>query len=287
MAVRPVWEGHLRLSLVSCPVALYNATSRAGDVNLHLINPQTGNRIHMVPVDPDAGEVERKDLVKGYELDDGEHVILTDEELKAVRLESARTIDIEKFVDLGDIDRLWWNDPYFMVPDGKAGIDAFIVIRDALREAKVVAIGRVTLHTRERLVAIEPRANGLVVTTLRSDDEVRDAAPLFNDIPARKADRQMVEIASQIISQQHGRFDPLDFKDRYEDALRELIASKQDGGGRGRPAPRKQPSNVINLMDALRQSLRQRGGSAVKSAGGKTASPSKAKPARRTRRAAG
>ncbi|MBL8699835.1 MAG: Ku protein [Alphaproteobacteria bacterium] len=258
MAARPIWEGHLKLSLVACPVALYNATTRVGDIDLHLINPATGNRIRMVPVDPDAGEVERKELVKGFEIESGDHIVLTDDELRSVRLESTRTVDIERFVDADAIDRIWWNDPYYMVPDGKAGADAFIVIREAMRQAGSIAIARLSLHTRERLVAIEPRDRGMLVTTLRSHDEVRDAEELFNDIPQRRADAGMIEIARQIMTQRHGPFDPSEFKDRYEDALRELIARKRDGGGGGsKSRARPRADNVVSLMDALRRSLRQ------------------------------
>ncbi len=284
MSARPVWEGHLKLSLVSCPVALYNATSRAGDVSFHMINPKTGNRVKMATVDPDVGEVDRKDLVKGYEIEKGKYVTLTDDEIKSVRLESTRTIEIERFVDVAEIDRLWWNDPYFLVPDGKAGIDAFIVIREAMTEARRVAIGRLTLHTRERMVAIEPRGAGLVVTTLRSHDELHDPETLFNDIPARKPDRKMVEIAEKIIEQQHAAFDPAEFTDRYEDALKALIASKGSGDDGGTKMSAPKASNVVSLMDALRRSLGTRGSDravAQKRAAKTAPSPAKVKPRKR------
>jgi DNA end-binding protein Ku len=256
MAQRPSWEGHLRLSLVSCPVALYGATSRAGDISFRLINPETGNRIRQMTVDAETGEeVERRDLVRGFEIEKDRYVLLTDDEIKGVRLESTKTIDIERFVKIEEIDRIWWEDPYYLAPSEKAGIEAFTVIREALRRSGQVAIGRVVIHTRERMVALEPRGEGILVTTLRSHDEIRPEAEVFDSIPARKADPKMVQIAEQIIAQQQGPFDPDAFIDRYEDALRELISSKQDGGDGGVSAPPPPRDNVVDLMDALKRSL--------------------------------
>jgi DNA end-binding protein Ku len=278
MPSRPVWEGHLRLSLVACPVSLYAATSSADDVRFHLINPATGNRIRTQTVDPEVGEVERKHLVRGFEVEKDKYVLLTDEDIKSVRLESTRTIEIERFVDAKDIDRVWWNVPYYLVPDGKAGIDAFVVIRAAMCKAGQLALGRVVIGTRERMVAIEPRGTGMLVTTLRSHDEVRDSGTLFGAIPAGKPDPRMIAIAEQIIAQQAGPFDPTAFNDRYEDALRELIRDKQQQGG-GVSAPPPQDDNVIDLMDALRRSL---GDSAARDGGPKkparAADKAKAKP---------
>lgn len=255
MAQRPSWEGHLRLSLVACPVSLYPATSSADAIRFHLINPETGNRIRTQTIDPEAGEVERKDLVRGYEYEKDQYVLLTDEEIKSVRIESTETIDIERFVDAAAIDRIWWNDPYYLVPAGKAGIDAFTIIRTSMEQSRKIALGRVVLGTRERIVAIEARGKGMLVTTLRSRDEVRDEAELFAAIPSGKADTRMIEIAEKIIAQQAGPFDPSDFNDRYEDALRALIRSKQEGGDGGVTAPPPRDDNVIDLMEALRRSL--------------------------------
>lgn len=260
MAPRPSWEGHLRLSLVACPVSLYPATSYASDIRFHLINPETGNRIRQIVVDPEAGEVERKNLVKGYEYEKDQYVLLTNEEIRSVRLESTRTIDIERFVDQSEIDRIWWDSPYYLVPDGKAGLDAFTVIRSAMEDAGKVALARVVIGTRERVVAIEPRGRGMLLTTLRSHDEIRDEDALFDDIPAMKPNRQMIEIADKIIEQQAGPFDPTQFNDRYEDALRELIESKKGGDDGGvTAAPPSRNDNVIDLMEALRKSLEQGG----------------------------
>lgn len=280
MAQRPSWEGHLRLSLVSCPVALYSATSRAGEVSFRLINPETGNRIRQMTVDAETGEeVQRRDLVKGYEIERDRFILLTEEEIRDVRLESTKTIDIERFVKAEDIDRIWWEDPYYLAPSEKAGIEAFVVIREALRRSSRIAIGRVTIHTRERMVALEPRDAGILVTTLRSHDDIRPSAEVFDDIPARRADPKMVEIAEQIIGQQAGDFDPSGFVDRYEDALRELIRSKQDGGDDGTAAPPPSRENVIDLMEALRQSLSgSKKGRAAAAAKAAPASKGRAKP---------
>ncbi|MDG2528564.1 Ku protein [Caulobacter endophyticus] len=255
MAPRPTWQGHLRLSLVTCPVALYTATNPGGEVRFNLLHPKTHNRIKMVATDPDLGPVERSDLVKGYEVEKDRYVIVTPEEIESVRLESTRTIDIERFVDVADIDRLFWDNPYFLVPDGKLAVEAYSVIRDAMAGAKRIALGRVVMHTRERLLAIEPRGKGLVAWSLRAYDEVRDPADLFDDIPAKKADPSMIAIARKIIEQQDGPFEPEDFKDRYEEALRDLIKRKEKGGKTKVTAAPPEDTNVVDLMEALRKSL--------------------------------
>ncbi|HSZ11953.1 MAG TPA: Ku protein [Rhizomicrobium sp.] len=255
---RPAWQGHLRLSLVSCPVALINATTRANDVSFHLLNPETNNRIRMIPTDPDTGPVERADLVKGYEVSKDEYVIVTDEELDEVKLESTRTLEIERFVDASSIDRLFWNDPYFLVPDGDEGIEAYIVIRDAMADADRIALGRVVMHTRERLMAMEPRGKGIIAYTLRMYDEVVDPTHAFRDIPTAKPDKRMIEIAQKIIEQQEGPFEPEDFKDRYEMALRELVKRKEKGE-KLVTAPEPEDTNVIDLMEALQRSLKGKG----------------------------
>jgi len=255
MATRPTWQGHLRLSLVSCPVALYTAVSRGGDVHFNLLHKSTHNRIRMIPTDPETGPVDRADIVKGYEVEKDRYVVVTDDEIEGVRLESTRTIDIERFVPAEDIDRLYWDEPYFLVPDGKVAIEAFTVIREAMRKAGRIALGRVVMHTRERLLAIEPRENGLLAYSLRTTDEVRAPASVFDDIPDRKADPKMVDIAAKIIEQQEGPFDPSQFTDRYEQALKALIAEKEKGGKVTATEAPAQDDNVVDLMDALRKSL--------------------------------
>lgn len=274
MAPRPTWQGHLRLSLVTCPVALYTATSPAGDVRFNMLHKDTHNRIRMVPTDPDLGPVERADLVKGFEYEKDSYVVVTPDEIASVRLESTKTIDIERFVDADDIDRLYWDNPYFLAPDGKLALEAYTVIREAMSRTGKIALGRVVMHQRERLLALEPRDNGLMAWSLRSHDEVRNSADIFGDIPDQKPDAAMIAIAEKIIDQQEGPFEPSEFNDRYEDALRDLIAEKQKGKGPKVKAAEPETTNVVDLMDALRKSL-----------GGKAAAKAPAKKAPAKKRA--
>jgi DNA end-binding protein Ku len=255
LSARPVWQGHLRLSLVSCPVALYKATSRANDISFHLLNPETNNRIRMVPTDPETGPVNRSDLVRGYEIEKNRYVILSDEELDSVKLETTHTLDIERFVDANTIDRLFWDDPYILLPTDDIAANAYAVIREAMADTHRIALGRVVMHTRERLMAIEPRDNGLLTYTLRMRDEVVNMAKGLESVAETKPDQQMVEIADKIIEQMEGPFDPSEFRDRYEDALRELIQRKEKGERPVAVAPPAEPSNVIDLMAALKKSL--------------------------------
>ena len=287
MAARPTWQGHLRLSLVTCPVALYTATAAAGEVHFNLLNPKTGNRIKMVTTDPETGPVDRTSLVKGYEVEKGRYITVTDEEIRSVRLESTRTLDIERFVDVDDIDRLYWNDPFYLIPDGKMAAEAYGVIREAMVASGRIAIGRVVLHTRERLMAIEPRDKGMVAYSLRSRDEVRQPAEFFRDIPEAKADPAMIEIASKIIEQIEGPFDPSTFVDHYEAALKALIAAK-DKGEKPKAAPSPKDTPTSDLMEALRRSL-QRGAAppARKERGAATPPRPKPERAKTARRKAG
>jgi len=262
LSARPIWQGSLRLSLVSCPVALYGATSRAADVSFHLLNPETNNRIRMVPTDPDTGPVERAGLVKGYEISKNHYVVLSNDELQAVRLETTKTIDIERFVGEKEIDRLYWNDPYYLLPSEKAGNEAYAVIRDALAQTGRIALGRVVMHTRERLVALEPRDKGIIAYTLRMGDEVILPKHAFEDISATKPDKQMIDIARKIIEQQEGAFEPGKFEDRYEKALRDLIRRKEKGEKLVTAEPVEE-DNVIDLMAALKKSLKAKGSPAA------------------------
>jgi DNA end-binding protein Ku len=259
LSARPVWQGQLRLSLVSCPVALFGATTKTSDISFHLLNPETNNRIRMVPTDPDTGPVERADLVKGYEISKNKYVVLSNQELDAVKLETNHAIEIERFVDEKEIDRLYWNDPYYLVPNDDGGVEAYIVIRDALAQTGRIALGRVAMHTRERLVALEPLGKGIIVYTLRMGDEVIPSKEAFADIPATKPDKQMIEIARKIIEQREGDFEPDKFEDRYENALRDLIRRKQKGEKLVTAEPVEE-SNVIDLMAALKKSLKAKGG---------------------------
>lgn len=278
MAYRPTWQGHLKLSLVTCPVALYTATNASGDVHFNLINPKTNNRIRMVTTDPDTGPVERADLVKGYEVSKGEYVLLTNDEINAVKLESTKTIDIERFVAERDIDRLYWDNPYYLAPDGKLAQEAFGVIRAALEKSGQIALGRVVIGTRERILALEPRDKGILAYTIRSDAEVRKPDEIFGEIAATKPDPAMIDIAEKIIAQKQGPFDPSQFVDRYEAALKALIAEKAKGH---RPAKVAEPedTNVVDLMAALRASLSAKGDTAAKAKPAKPASRSKTRKA--------
>lgn len=256
MAARPSWQGYLRLSLVSCPVTLLTATSRAGDVSFNMLHKGTHNRIRMIPTDPETGPVDRADIVKGFEVEKGRYVVLTQDEINNVKLETTRSLDIERFVDEGDIDRLYWNDPYFLVPDGEMAVEAFTVIREAMAASGKVALGRLVMHQRERLMALEPRDLGILAYTLRSKDEVRSAQDAFAAIPDVKPDKKMVEIAAKIIEQQEGDFDPSQFTDRYEEALRALIADKEEGRTISAPEQPRE-AEVSDLMEQLRASLGQ------------------------------
>jgi DNA end-binding protein Ku len=257
MAYRASWRGHLKLSLVTCPVALYTATNAAGDVHFNLINPKTNNRIKMITTDPDTGPIDRSDLVKGYEVAKGEYILVTDEEIKSVKLESTKTIDIERFVPADEIDRIYWDNPYYLAPDGKLAQEAFGVIRTALEKAGQIALGRIVMATRERILALEPRGKGILAYTLRTEAEIRQPAEIFDDISDAEPDPAMVEIAEKIIEQKEAAFDPREFVDHYEAALKALLEAKKKGH---KPAKVDEPedTNVIDLMAALRASLGDR-----------------------------
>lgn len=284
MATRPTWQGYLRLSLVSCPVALYTATSRTGEVHFNMLHKDTHNRIRMIPTDPETGPVDRSEIVKGYEIEKGRYVVITDDEIKAVRLSTTRTLDIERFVGEDEIDRLYWNDPYFLAPDGDMAVEAFAVIREAMKKEGRVALGRLVMHQRERLMALEARDKGILAYTIRNKREVKQAEEIFGAIPEVKPPAQMVEIAAKIIDQLEGPFDPSQFNDRYEDALRALIKEKEKGHSVTAPQ-QPQEAEVVDLMEALRRSLGQTSGGgerrkpAAKSAAGRTAAKKDAKPA--------
>ena len=258
MAYRPTWQGHLKLSLVTCPVALYTATNSAGDIHFNLINPKTNNRIKMITTDPDTGPINRSDLVKGYEVAKGEYILLTNDEISSVKLESTKTIDIERFVPGDEIDRIYWDNPYYLAPDGKLAQEAFGVIRTALEKSGQIALGRIVMATRERILALEPRGKGILAYTIRSDAEVRQPDEIFSAISDAKPDAGMISIAEKIIEQQEGPFDPSQFVDRYEEALKALIEDKKKGH---KPAKVAEPddTNVVDLMAALRASLKEKG----------------------------
>src|SRR6266404_5369724 len=288
MAIRPSWEGHLRLSLVTCPVALYPAVTEAETVRFNLINPATNNRIRMKTVDAGTGEpIDRSQLVKGFAIAKNQYVLLDKDDFDAVKLESTRVIDIEKFVPASSIDRLYWDTPYYLQPAGKTGIEAFAVIRTAMMKQDMVAIGRLVMSTRERICALEPHGDGLVLTTLRTAEEVRAEDEIVHpDLP--KPDPRMLDIAEKIVDQQTGTFDPNHFTDRYEEALRAVIEEKKKGKP-AVPSREESPSkgSVVDLMEALRRSLAGQGGAPKERATKflERTATTKKKPARKRRRA--
>ena len=255
MAPRAYWKGYLKLSLVSCPVALFPAGSEREKISFNQINKKTGNRIRYRKVDAETGdEVDSSDIIKGYEVGKGQYIEIEPEELEAIAIESKRTIEIDEFVAKKEIDELYLNSPYYLVPDGEVGQQAFAVIREAIRKEGMVALGRVVFTSREHVIALEPRGKGLLGVTLRYPYEVRKEDEYFDDIPDEKIPKDMLELASHIVETKAGHFEPEKFEDQYEDALKELIQKKQSGQPIERPE-RREPSKVINLMDALRRSV--------------------------------
>jgi DNA end-binding protein Ku len=256
MAPRAYWKGFLRLSLVSCPIALYPATSEREKIHFHQLNRKTGNRIQYKKIDAETGrEVDGHDIIKGYEKTKGEYVPVEPEELEAVAIESKRVIEIDEFVARKEIDELYFANPYYIVPDGEAGAEAYAVIRDAIENASIIALGRVVFTTREHMIALEARGKGIRGITLRYPYEVRDEKDYFDDIPGERVTKDMLDLASHIIKTKTRHFRPEKFEDQYEDALKDLLR-KKDKGEKIEPPPDSQESNVINLMDALRRSVK-------------------------------
>src|SRR6202011_162680 len=256
MAPRANWKGFLRLSLVTCPVALYPATSESEKVSFNQLNRKTGHRIKYAKVDADTGEeVANDDIVKGYKVDTDTFVEVTKEELENVALESTRTIDIDEVVDRTEIDPRYLIRPYYLRPDGKVGHDAFAVIRETIREMDKVAIGRVVLTNREHIIALEPLDKGLMGTLLRYPYEVRSEEEYFDDIQDVKVTKDMLDLAKHIVEKKSGSFEPDRFEDRYESALIDLINQKRSGVATTAKSAPKTGGNVINLMDALKRSL--------------------------------
>ena len=266
MAPRANWKGYLKLSLVSCSVALFPATTTRERVRFNIINRETGNRVRYEVVDADTGEeVAQEDRVKGYKSGD-KYVLLEEDELDEVALESTHTIDIESFVPRAEVDEIYLDESYYLVPDDKVGVEAFAVIREAMRAEGLVGLARVVLYRRERLLMLQPRGEGIVGTLLRYKNEVRDEADYFDDIPDVKVPKDMRDLAVHILKTKTAKFDPSKFEDRYEGALKKLIAAKQ--AGKELPAaPAPEPSNVINLMDALRRSVKAERGGGTRDAG--------------------
>ncbi len=257
MAPRAYWKGSLKLSLVSCPVVLYPASSSVEKTRFHLINRETGNRLKQQMVDSETGDiVQGNQKGRGYELSKGQYVEIEPEELEAVQIESNHTIDIDSFVPRDEIDQRYLDHPYYIAPDGKAALDAFAVIRDAMKDQDRVALARIVLTHREHVIAIEPMGKGMLGTTLRFPYELRDASEFFDDIKAPKVTRDMVELAGHILQTKAAHFDPSEFKDQYETALKALVKRKAAGKPIKLPEPEERPGNVVSLMDALKQSLK-------------------------------
>jgi DNA end-binding protein Ku len=281
MAPRPNWKGYLKLSLVSCPVALYPATTTSERVSFRTLNRETGNRVRRLFVDEQTGEpVEAESQIKGYEVAKGEFIQIEDDELKAVQLESNHTIDIERFVPREEIDELYLDTPYYLAPTDRVGEEAFTVIRNALRAEKMVGLARVVLFRRERILMLAPRAKGIVATSLHYANEVHAASSYFDEIPNTELPKQMLDLAKHIIEKMTGKFQPEEFQDRYENALIELIRSKQKGVTI-KPQPTHRQANVINLMDALRRSVEDAGGDSQRAA--KKQAPKNRAPRAKTR----
>jgi DNA end-binding protein Ku len=254
MAGRAYWKGYLKLSLVSCAVKLYSATSStAGKVSFNLLHKDTKNRVNMKYHDPELGEVERADLVKGYQFEKDQYVVVTPEELESIEIDSSKTIDIDGFVDASGIDTVYLDAPYFMGPDGPVAEETYAVILEAMKKTGKVALARIVLSGRERLVAIQPKDQGLLVTTLRTGKEVRNASEYLEPLKAKVSD-DLLAMAKQIIASKPMTFEPAAFEDRYEKAVIDMVQSKIHGG---QPIIAKAPErgNVINLMDALKASL--------------------------------
>ena len=255
MAPRSNWKGFLRLSLVTCPVALYPATSDTEKISFNQINRKTGHRIKYAKVDADTGEeVANEDIMKGYKVDTDTYIEVSKDELENIALESTRTIDIDEFVPKSDIDPRYLIRPYYLVPDGKVGHDAFAVIRETIRNMDKVAIGRVVLTNREHIIALEPLEKGLMGTLLRYPYEVRDEKEYFDDIQDVKVTKDMLDLAKHIVTQKAANFEPEKFEDHYEEALTELINAKRNGRTIG-AKPRPRGENVVDLMDALKRSI--------------------------------
>jgi DNA end-binding protein Ku len=274
---RAYWKGYLRLSLVTCPIELYPATSQAEKTHFHQINTTTGNRLRQRMIDEKTGRaVDKEHKGKGFEVSKGKYVQIEDAELDAVEVESTHTVEIEGFVPRAEIDNRYLNKPYYIAPGGKAGTEAFAVIRDAMKDKDRVALARIVITNREHIIALEPLGKGLLGTTLHYEDEVRDESKVFSKIRAPKIAKDMVSLAAHILDSKATHFDPSKFKDEYDAALKKLVQRKAKGKEIKPREPEKEADNVIDLMEALRNSLKgKKGGGGI--AGQKTSEKSAAK----------
>ena len=255
-ARRAYWTGYLKLSLVTCPIALYPASSQAEKTHFHQINRKTGHRLRQQMVDEVTGKVvDKGNKSRGYEVSKGKYVEIEPEEIKAIQVESTHTLDIEKFVPIDEIDRRYFDRPYYIAPDGKAGEEAFAVIRDAMKDKHRVALAKIVLTNREHIMAIEPMGKILLGTILRFDYEVRDENEIARSVPSPKIPREMLSLASRILDTKAGHFDPSQFRDEFETELKKLVKRKAAGKPIEYEAPTERPANVVNLLEALRQSV--------------------------------
>jgi DNA end-binding protein Ku len=286
MAVRPIWRGQIRLALVSIPVELYPATKSGASIQFHQVHEPSGKRIKYEKVVPGIGPVDRDEIMKGYEVSKGHYVLLDPEEIEKVKLESKKTLDLVQFVDVGDIDAMYFEKPYYVVPSDDLAEDAFVVLRDALRKSKKIGVGQLAMRGQEYVVAIKPCGRGILLETLRYADEVHKANSYFREIGDTKPDEDMLDLASMLIEKKTGKFDASEFHNRYIDALRDLIKAKQKAKGEkviqdpDADAPPPKGSNVIDLMAALKKSLESGGstGAAKEKPKSKPAPRSKARP---------
>ncbi|GAA5060593.1 Ku protein [Erythrobacter westpacificensis] len=260
MAARAYWQGQIRLALVSIPVEIYTATKSSAKIRFNQIHEPSGKRISYEKVVPGIGPVDRDDIIKGYEVSKGEYVLLDEEEIDAVKLESKRTLELVQFVDAHEIDPLYFEKPYYVAPKDELAEEAFIVLREALRKAKKVALGQLAMRGSEKLVAIKPCGKGLLLETLRYAEEVREGQTFFDDIEDAKPKKELLDLATTLIEQKSAPFDAGEFEDRYADALRGLIEKKRKSKGGKKiiedvEEPESGGSNVIDLMAALKKSV--------------------------------
>ena len=261
MAARPVWRGQIRLALVSIPVELFPATRSGASIQFHQVHEPSGKRIKYEKVVPGIGPVDRDEIVKGYEVSKGHYVLLDPEEIESVKLESRKTLDLVQFVDEDDIDAMYFDKPYYLVPADDLAEEAYVVLREALRDAKKVGVGQLAMRGQEYVVALKPCGRGLLLETLRYADEVHKSSGFFRDIGDTKPDPDLLDMASMLIERKAGEFDPKEFHNRYVDALHQLIEKKQKAKGEriiedpDADSPPPKGSNVIDLMAALKKSL--------------------------------
>ena len=287
MAARPIWRGQIRLALVSIPVEIYPATRSGASIQFHQVHEPSGKRIKYEKVVPGIGPVDRDEIMKGYEVSKGHYVLLDPEEIESVKLESRKTVDLVQFVDLGDIDPMYFDKPYYVVPSDDLAEEAFVVLRDALREARKVGIGQLAMRGQEYVVALKPCGRGMLLETLRYADEVNRAASFFREIGDHKPDPDLLDLASTLIEKKTGDFDPKEFHNRYVDALKNLIKEKQRKKGEkviqdpDADAPPSRGSNVIDLMAALKKSLGEGGGANDNKGGSRKKPAAKKAPAKK------